>query len=483
MTLNIDLEDVPDAILEAVMARILRNRQKLQDNQQQIQRPLLQPKPQVRNQGADNRTWKKPEPAATLQPSGTGWLLVPSGPPDGLSLRCITSFPNKLLSAKTGSESLGRLLNGGLAPVISLGEGQEYTSTAEGYADLSSSTNVSSYNIDESQIQVSNGIATFTFPFPALATSYPAAKLRSYTFECLIKLGVDADAPRPSVLEPSTLRGFWSTTVPSPPAASLDGLVYVPFSPPLGGQVFEPGTTVTIPCGGSVGGFPDCSGWDGEIRWYFYGPNDNGVISLYSFGFSSTTEGGSPGPGLTYTPSQTVDGPNYYSWAASGTANVGLALIANGEILQGAAFNAGVGIGNDYLDGTFSEYISCNAGIISSASEDSPSPLSIDAALLQKNQKSHFAAVKTSEAFNFYFNGQNVGSILGAEELDPASSYQIAVSVSSQIFQFGGEPDFNSKYNTMTPYVMPVSGIRFTPGRALYTGESFTPPTSITRLA
>jgi hypothetical protein len=64
MTLNVRLEEVPDAILEAVMARILRNRQKLQDNQQQIQRPLLQPKPQVRNQGADNRTWRKPEPAA-----------------------------------------------------------------------------------------------------------------------------------------------------------------------------------------------------------------------------------------------------------------------------------------------------------------------------------------------------------------------------------------------------------------------------------
>jgi len=70
MTLNLNLEDVPDAILESVMARILRNRRNLKDNQQQIQRPLLQPKPQVRNQGANNRTWKKPEPAAILDSGG-----------------------------------------------------------------------------------------------------------------------------------------------------------------------------------------------------------------------------------------------------------------------------------------------------------------------------------------------------------------------------------------------------------------------------
>ena len=480
MTLNIDLEDVPDAILEAVKARIMANRRRLLDRQELLRQPPLQPKPQSRKFGADSKTWKRPQPAAVAS-GGSGWLLVPSGPPDGLSLRCITSFPNKLLSARTGSESLGQILDGGLAPVISLGEGQEYTSTAEGYADLSSSANLSSYNIDESQIQASNGNATFTFPFPASATSYPAARLRSYTFECFIQLGVDADAPRPSVLEPSALRGFWSTTVPSPPADSLDGLVYS-LSPQLGGQRFVPGTTVTIGCTASIGGFPDCAGWNGVIWWGYYGPNNNGVISIYSFGFSSTTEGGFPGPGLTYTPSQTVNGPNYYSWAASGTANVGLALIANGEILQGAAFDASIGVGNNYLDGTFLEYISCSAGIINTASDDSLSPLDIDVALLQKSQKSHFAAVKTSEAFNFYFNGQNVGSILDAEELDQASSYQIAVSVSSQIFQFGGEPGFNSKYNTMTPYVMPVSGVRFTPSRALYTGSSFTPPSSITRL-
>jgi hypothetical protein len=65
MTLNVNLEDVPFAILEAVRGRIMSNRRRLQENQeQQQQRPALQPKPQFRKFGADGRTWKRPEPAA-----------------------------------------------------------------------------------------------------------------------------------------------------------------------------------------------------------------------------------------------------------------------------------------------------------------------------------------------------------------------------------------------------------------------------------
>jgi hypothetical protein len=66
MTLNVNLEDVPWAILEAVRGRIMSNRRRLQESQdQQQQRPALQPKPQFRKFGADGRTWKRPEPAAT----------------------------------------------------------------------------------------------------------------------------------------------------------------------------------------------------------------------------------------------------------------------------------------------------------------------------------------------------------------------------------------------------------------------------------
>jgi hypothetical protein len=66
MTLNVNLEDVPWAILEAVRGRIMSNRRRLEESQQEQQRPALQPKPQFRKFGADGRTWKRPEPAAVI---------------------------------------------------------------------------------------------------------------------------------------------------------------------------------------------------------------------------------------------------------------------------------------------------------------------------------------------------------------------------------------------------------------------------------
>jgi hypothetical protein len=64
MTLNINLEDVPDAILEAVKARIMANRRRLLDREELLRQPPLQPKPQSRKFGADSKRWKRPQPAA-----------------------------------------------------------------------------------------------------------------------------------------------------------------------------------------------------------------------------------------------------------------------------------------------------------------------------------------------------------------------------------------------------------------------------------
>ena len=82
MTLNVNLEDVPDAILEAVMRRIIASRRSMKDQQQLQEKPALQPKPQIRKQGADGRTWKRPEPAAVASPDGLGFLLIPRLPFD-----------------------------------------------------------------------------------------------------------------------------------------------------------------------------------------------------------------------------------------------------------------------------------------------------------------------------------------------------------------------------------------------------------------
>lgn len=80
MTLNIDLEDVPFAIFEAVKARILANRRKLG---QQAPPPSLRPRPQFVKIGANSKIWRLPKPAAiplddSFSPIGHAWWLMSS---------------------------------------------------------------------------------------------------------------------------------------------------------------------------------------------------------------------------------------------------------------------------------------------------------------------------------------------------------------------------------------------------------------------
>lgn len=59
MTLNVDLEEVPFAILEAVKARILKGRGAIQPPL----KPSLRPRPQQRKFGASDSRWVRPRPA------------------------------------------------------------------------------------------------------------------------------------------------------------------------------------------------------------------------------------------------------------------------------------------------------------------------------------------------------------------------------------------------------------------------------------
>jgi hypothetical protein len=72
---NVTLEEVPFAILEAVKARILANRQRRNEIRQ---RPSLRPRPQFRNVGASNKDWRPPQPSAGVVPErivvGAYWL-------------------------------------------------------------------------------------------------------------------------------------------------------------------------------------------------------------------------------------------------------------------------------------------------------------------------------------------------------------------------------------------------------------------------
>jgi hypothetical protein len=64
---NVTLEEVPFAILEAVKARILGQRRRLDERKQ---RPSTRPRPQFRSVGASSKAWRPPQPAAGVIPGG-----------------------------------------------------------------------------------------------------------------------------------------------------------------------------------------------------------------------------------------------------------------------------------------------------------------------------------------------------------------------------------------------------------------------------
>ncbi len=62
MSVNIWLEDVPDAILEAVKARLMRRRKDLLEDNEQKKREASEPGPQLVEFGGDSDEWRRPEP-------------------------------------------------------------------------------------------------------------------------------------------------------------------------------------------------------------------------------------------------------------------------------------------------------------------------------------------------------------------------------------------------------------------------------------
>lgn len=80
---NVDLEEVPFAILELVKARILANRRRLLQGQQGKPRPSTRPGAQFRKVGASSKEWRKPQYGAGVF-GVPGFLLPPDvGPTPG----------------------------------------------------------------------------------------------------------------------------------------------------------------------------------------------------------------------------------------------------------------------------------------------------------------------------------------------------------------------------------------------------------------
>jgi hypothetical protein len=80
-SVNLDLEEVPFAILEAVKARIMANRRRLGVGREGEQPPpSLKPRPQLRKFGASGKNYRRPEPAATgggdISPHNILWYSI-----------------------------------------------------------------------------------------------------------------------------------------------------------------------------------------------------------------------------------------------------------------------------------------------------------------------------------------------------------------------------------------------------------------------
>jgi hypothetical protein len=108
------------------------------------------------------------------------------------------------------------------------------------------------------------------------------------------------------------------------------------------------------------------------------------------------------------------------------------------------------------------------------------------------SQRIHYAFTIAPETATGYIDGQRLLTT-PIPSINPSLLYDVEISITADardiIHVFEVDPflvgdtvtDGSTKVADASRHSF--SGVRFTPGRALYTGESFTPPTSITRLA
>lgn len=419
MTLNIDLEDVPDAILEAVKARILANRRRLLDQQEQQQRPALQPKPQFRKFGADSKTWKRPQPAAV--PSGNGWLLVPTGPWQS-SLQgflCVVSgLPNRpLQSEQNDFEYVNNKLR--VLPYLQTG----YTPPV--------------LEIDSTAVYTTDG-----------QRSVPGAQLQAATFECFVDMAVDAPTAVSDVFD---FPGYWyweyvvSVLYTDPPD--------IPNPPP--NPAIE---TRYWPPTGSARPLPPSQ----QFTWPQTAPGT--VTSLVS-----ETQ-------VFTVPAENQESP----WVATSDLAIKLEIAVDGQSQPMLQVSGGTSITADSVNGSTADavvYVNAQSSSL--------------ALPLEGKRRLHFAFAINGKSVVGYVNGQ---ALLLAEitALDPTKTYDLTITLQSTALDANGpsyvDPAVATLISAGNVRIVDasrhsVSGIRFTPSRALYQGSSFTPPSSINSLA
>lgn len=427
MTLNIDLEDVPDAILEAVKARILANRRRLLDQQEQQQRPALQPKPQFRKFGADSKTWKRPQPAAV--PSGNGWLLVPTGPWQS-SLQgflCVVSgLPNR--------------------PFLTPVEDFEYadnklrikTKTENGQKLINS---YGSYSTQGSQ-------------------SVPGKILQSATFEGFIDM---------SGVAPTAVSGFYDFIG----YWEYEYVVSI-FDPGGAGLLTNPYQQTRYLRSTSPSGVRRPDPPSVHFTWPQIATDDQGEVQTITSFVSET---------LIYTTPPEVQ-EVFVNAYPSLSVTITFAPANEGDE-PSLVFTGNLG-------GQVSSEPGSTDTIASVDVNGESQWLSIGSA---GSQRLHYAFAVTPETITGYIDGQSLLTVQNPG-INPQIPYNIEVTVSAGAQDFDQVLEVPDSPFTLGDSVISegymrvadasrhsVSGIRFTPSRALYSGSSFTPPTSINSLA
>jgi hypothetical protein len=122
-------------------------------------------------------------------------------------------------------------------------------------------------------------------------------------------------------------------------------------------------------------------------------------------------------------------------------------------------------------------------GLATDATGSTPSQ---DIILTNGGGEYHVAAVRSSEELRIYFDGQLVRTLANAPEIAIGTGLDSIIFTQSIHWETIQDQVTNEEISRFfypdTPKAA-FRGYRFTPGQALYTGASFTPPTAITDLA
>ena len=421
MTLNIDLEDVPDAILEAVKARIMANRRRLLDREELLRQPPLQPKPQSRKFGADSKTWKRPQPAAVAS-GGSGWLLVPSGPWQSSleGYQCITrGLPNlPFLTDQNDYEYHEEKLR----PIIKQENGQDALISAGGYSTVGSQ-------------------------------SVPGRLLQYATFEGLVN--TSGTAPTASSGSYSSL-GFWKWEYFYRLDRYDNGTL-------ISSTIINEELTTTSPTSLRRPNPPSEHFSWGEID----GDPDRYVIRT----LLSETK-------IVLVP------PSTYPLYVNDNGNVSVSLMltpASESELEPVMLTADTNL-----------TVSSEPGFTNASATVSINGVADEINIGFSSRRIHYAFTIAPGTATGYIDGQRLLTT-PIPNINPSSLYDVEITITADakddIHPFYPDPflvgdtatDGSTKVADASRHS--ISGVRFTPGRALYRGSSFTPPSSITRLA